>query len=318
MLVTGGAGFIGSHLTERLLGMGASVTVYDRFDEFYPGKERNLAGAVNNPRFRLVNGDILDVDRLDSAMKDVDVVFHQAGQAGIGFSVKHPVQVNNVNVNGTLNVLSLGKKHGVDRIVNASSSSIFGRPEYLPIDEDHPTNPTSPYGVSKLAAEQYCRAFHRVYGTDVVSLRYFSVYGPRGRPDQVIHKLTKSLTEGRPPLIQGDGSHTRDFTYVTDIVAANILAAQNDGLGGEVFNIGFGSRTSVSELAERLTKILSPGRMIPPIHVAEGPGEFPDTQASNRKAAELLHWRPGVDLDEGLRMFVDWFKTATEVVGEAR
>ncbi len=113
MLVTGGAGFIGSHLTERLLGMGARVTVYDRFDEFYPGKERNLAGAVNNPRFRLVNGDILDVDRLDSAMKDVDVVFHEAGQAGIGFSVKHPVQVNNVNVNGTLNVLSLGKKHGV-------------------------------------------------------------------------------------------------------------------------------------------------------------------------------------------------------------
>jgi UDP-glucose 4-epimerase len=318
VLVTGGAGFIGSHLTERLLGMGATVTVYDRFDEFYPGKERNLAGAANNPRFRLVNGDILDVGRLESAMKDVDVVFHQAGQAGIGFSVKHPVQVNSVNVNGTLNVLSLGKKHGVERIVNASSSSIFGTPEYLPIDEDHPTNPTSPYGVSKLAAEQYCRAFHRVYGTDVVSLRYFSVYGPRGRPDQVIHKFTKSLLEGRPPVIQGDGSHTRDFTYVTDIVAANILAAQNDGLGGEVFNIGFGSRTSVSELAERLTKILSPGRMIPPTHVEEGPGEFPDTQASNRKAAELLRWRPGVDLDEGLRMFVDWFKTTTEVVGEAR
>ena len=298
--------------------MGASVTVYDRFDDFYPGKERNLAGAVNNPKFRLVNGDILDVDRLDSAMKDMDVVFHEAGQAGIGFSVKHPVQVNNVNVNGTLNVLSLAKKHGVKRIVNASSSSIFGTPEYLPIDEKHPTNPTSPYGVSKLAAEQYCRAFHRVYGTNVVSLRYFSVYGPRGRPDQVIHKFTKNLLDGKPPVIQGDGSHTRDFTYVTDIVAANILSVQNDGLGGEVFNIGFGSRTSVSELAERLTKIVSPGRMIQPSYVAEGPGEFSDTQASNRKASELLHWRPAIGLDEGLSMFVDWFKTATEVVGEAR
>jgi nucleoside-diphosphate-sugar epimerase len=143
VLVTGGAGFIGSHLTERLLGMGASVTVYDRFDEFYPGKERNLAGAVNNPRFRLVNGDILDVDRLDSAMKDVDVVFHQAGQAGIGFSVKHPVQVNNVNVNGTLNVLSLGKKHGVDRIVNASGRSTSLSTRTIPPTRPRPTGSRS-------------------------------------------------------------------------------------------------------------------------------------------------------------------------------
>ena len=147
-------------------------------------------------------------------MAGADVVFHLAGQAGIGFSIEHPREVNEANVNGTLNVLSLARKHDVKRVVNASSSSIFGEPEYLPIDEKHPTNPTSPYGVSKLAAEQYARAFSRVYGTYVVSLRYFSVYGPRGRPDQVIHRFTKSLAEGKAPVIQGDGSHTRDFTYV--------------------------------------------------------------------------------------------------------
>jgi nucleoside-diphosphate-sugar epimerase len=205
VLVTGGAGFIGSHLTESLLDMGATVTVYDKFDQFYAGKEANLSGVSDRETFRLVKGDILDLEKLDSAMSGVEVVFHLAGQAGIGYSIEHPEQVNATNVNGTLNVLSLARKHDVKRVVNASSSSIFGEPKYLPIDEEHPTNPTSPYGVSKLAAEQYGRVFNRVYGLYVVSLRYFSVYGPRGRPDQVVHRFTKSLAEGRPPVIQGDG-----------------------------------------------------------------------------------------------------------------
>ncbi|MDA4136363.1 MAG: GDP-mannose 4,6-dehydratase [Thaumarchaeota archaeon] len=313
ILVTGGAGFIGSHLTESLLEMGAFVTVYDKFDKFYAGKEANLSEASKLPRFRLVNGNILDLDSLDSTMADTDVVFHLAGQAGIGFSIEHPVEVNSVNVDGTLNVLSLARKHGVKRVVNVSSSSIFGEPEYLPIDEKHPTNPTSPYGVSKLAAEQYARAFSRVYGIYVVSLRYFSVYGPRGRPDQVIHRFAKGLAEGRAPVIQGDGSHTRDFTYVTDIVDATILAAESEGLGGEVFNIGFGSRTSISELAEKLIQLMEPGGKISPKYVEEGKGEFPHTQASNEKARKLLHWEPKVSLDEGLKLFVDWYRTSTNV-----
>jgi UDP-glucose 4-epimerase len=313
VLVTGGAGFIGSHLTEKLLEMGASVTVYDKFDQFYEGKEANLSEASKQPGFRLVRGNILDLERLDSSMAGADVVFHLAGQAGIGFSIEHPREVNEVNVNGTLNVLSLARKHGVKRVVNASSSSIFGDTEYLPIDEKHPTNPTSPYGVSKLAAEQYARAFSRVYGTYVVSLRYFSVYGPRGRPDQVIHKFTKSLAEDMAPIIQGDGSHTRDFTYVTDIVSATILAAESEGLGGEVFNIGFGSRTSISDLAEKLILLMDPDGKMSPKYVAEGKGEFPHTQANNEKARELLHWKPRVGLDEGLRLFVDWYRRSTNV-----
>ncbi|MGA2665848.1 MAG: NAD-dependent epimerase/dehydratase family protein, partial [Nitrososphaerales archaeon] len=197
---------------------------------------------------------------------------------------------------------------GVKRLVNASSSSIFGEPRYLPIDEDHPANPTSPYGVSKLAAEQYGRAFNRVYGTYVVSLRYFSVYGPRGRPDQVIHRFTKTLLEGGVPEIQGDGSHTRDFTYVSDIVAATILAAESEGLGGSVFNIGYGSRVSVLELARKINELVAPGRALSPRYVPEGKGEFPHTQADNKRARELLRWRPMVDLDEGLGLFVDWYR----------
>jgi UDP-glucose 4-epimerase len=293
--------------------MGATVTVYDKFDGFYEGKEANLTEAAKRQNYKLVKGNILDVALLDSAMDGVEVVFHLAGQAGIGYSIEHPEQVNETNVNGTLNVLSLARKHDVKRVVNASSSSIFGEPEYLPIDEKHPTNPTSPYGVSKLAAEQYASAFSRVYGTYAVSLRYFSVYGPRGRPDQVVHRFTKSLAEGGPPVIRGDGSHTRDFTYVTDVVAATILAAESEGLGGQVFNIGFGSRVSVSELARKLIELMVPGRGVTPEHVPEGKGEFPHTEADNRKARELLHWTPRVGLDEGLRTFVEWYRAAAEI-----
>lgn len=310
ILVTGGAGFIGSHLTEALLAMGAQITIYDDFDRFYEGKEENLAAVSKDPNCSVVRGDVLDAEMLDRVMRGVDVVFHEAGQAGIRFSVEHPERSNAVNVDGTLNVLWLSKKHGVKRIVNVSSSSIFGVPQYLPIDEAHPTNPTSPYGVSKLAAEQYARVFSRAYGTYVVSLRYFSVYGPRGRPDQVIHRFTKNLAEGKAPVIQGDGSHTRDFTHVTDVVAATILAAESEGLAGEVFNIGFGSRTSVLALAEKLITLMQLEGKVSPEYVPEGEGEFPHTEADNNKARRLLHWEPKVDLDGGLRSYVDWYRTS--------
>ena len=316
VLVTGGAGFIGSHLTERLLEMDAHVTVFDRFDSFYKGKESNLVTASNSPKFRLIDEDILDRDKLDSAMKDVDVVFHEAGQAGVGFSIENPRATNDVNVDGTLNVLWSARKNGVKRLVNASSSSIFGEPDYLPIDESHPTHPTSPYGVSKLAAEQYARVFHKVYGMYVVSLRYFSVYGPRGRPDQVIHRFTDNLAHDRPPLINGDGSHTRDFTHVSDVVAATTSAAESEDIGGEVFNIGFGKKTSISELAEKLIALTGRNGKVRPLYVEESKGDFPDTQADNRKAQKLLGWKPKVSLDEGLKDYVEWY-TSKEVAERA-
>jgi len=307
VLVTGGAGFIGSHLTEKLLEMGSAVTVYDDFDEYYRGKEANIANASRTPGFKLIKGDILDVDTLDAAMKNVDVVIHLAGQAGVGISVNDPVNTNQVNVVGTLNVLWAAKTHGVRRVVNASSSSIFGQPKYLPIDEPHPTNPASPYGVSKLAAEQYGKVFHKVYGLGVVSLRYFSVYGPRGRPDQVIRKFMQNLVGGKPPVVNGDGSHTRDFTHVDDVVSATIAAAETDGIGGEVFNVGFGARTSIQSIADKLIELMGmQGRVIVE-HIEESKGDFPDTQADNRKAKQVLGWKPRISLDDGLKGYVKWF-----------
>lgn len=316
--MTGGAGFIGSHLTEKLLEMGASVTVYDRFDSFYKGKEANLAAASKSPRFRLVDGDILNREALDSAMKDTDVVFHEAGQAGVGFSVANPRVTDDVNVGGTLNVLWSAKTHRVKRVVNASSSSIFGRPQYLPIDEAHPTNPTSPYGVSKLAAEQYATVFRQVYGLDVVSLRYFSVYGPRGRPDQVIHRFAQQISEGGQPVINGDGTQTRDFTHVSDVVAATIRAAEAQGIGGEVFNIGFGARTSISELARKMISLMPTAGKVVPRHAAESRGDFPDTQADNSKADRVLGWKPRIGLDEGLKQHIEWFREARNIAEPAR
>jgi UDP-glucose 4-epimerase len=204
----------------------------------------------------------------------------------------------------------------VKTVINVSSSSVFGEPQYLPIDESHPTNPTSPYGVSKLAAEQYCTVFSRVYGLNTISLRYFSVYGPRGRPDQVIHRFTKNLLAGEPPLIQGDGFQTRDFTFVSDIVDATLAAGESENLGGEVFNLGYGERTSISELANKLITIMGLEGKVKPQYVAEGKGDFPHTQANNQKARRLLNWKPKVSIDEGLRLFVDWFRRPTSLVGE--
>jgi len=309
VLVTGGAGFIGSHLTERLLEMGANVTVYDNFDKYYKGKEANLIEASKSPSFRLIEADIRDISSLDSAMKGMDVVFHEAGQAGVGISVDDPKTTNEINVTGTLNVLWMAKAHGVKRVVNVSSSSIFGQPKYLPIDEGHPTNPASPYGVSKLAAEQYCKVFSRVYRLEVVSLRYFSVYGPRGRPDQVIRKFMQNLANRKPPLINGDGSHTRDFTHVTDVVSATLGAAETDGIGGQAFNIGFGARTSILSVAQKLIALMGLEGKLKPEHTVESRGDFPDTQANNSKAQNVLGWRPKVDLESGLKEYVEWFQT---------
>lgn len=311
VLVTGGAGFIGSQLADRLLDMQNTVIVYDNFDDFYGGKERNVQSNIENSRFRLVRENILNFEALASAMKGVDVVFHEAAQCGVRYCIRNPWKAHRVNVTGTLNVLMAARQTGVKKVVFASSSGIFGLPHYMPMDEEHPTNPNSPYGVSKLAAEKYCLAFHEVYGIATVCLRYFSVYGPRGRPDQVIHAFASAVARNESPVIYGDGTQTRDFTFVSDVVDATILAAECDDVAGEVFNVGFGRETSVNEILDKVTEKLDRTREMRPIYEETYKGEFPHTFVDNAKARRVLGWRPKVDLDRGLEVFIQWFLKTT-------
>lgn len=305
VLVTGGAGFIGSHLVDSLIEKGCEVVVLDNFDDFYSGKERNLARHIGNERFRLVRGDILNYELLLHVMKGVEVVFHEAAQAGIRYCNLNPVKAHRVNVEGTLNVLLACKERGVKRIVYASSSSIFGKTGFIPINEACPTNPGSPYGATKLAGEKYCLSFHEAYGIDVVCLRYFSVYGPRGRPDQVIYSMAYRMLTGNRPIVYGSGEQRRDFTYVSDIVEATLLAAETEGIAGEVFNIGFGKDFSINELLKILFNTMSIDE-VEPEYLESYRGDFERTLADNSKAQRILGWRPRVSLEEGVRRFVEW------------
>jgi UDP-glucose 4-epimerase len=307
VLVTGGAGFIGSHLVDRLMEKGCEVLVLDNFDDFYSGKERNIAKHIGNDKFHLIRGDILDYELLLHAARGVDVVFHEAAQAGIRYCNLNPVKAHRVNVEGTLNVLLACREQKVGRMVYASSSSIFGKMSVVPIDEKCPTNPNSPYGATKLAGERYCLSFHEVYGIDVVCLRYFSVYGPRGRPDQVVYSMAYRMMTGGRPVIYGSGQQRRDFTYISDVVEATLLAAEADGVGGEVFNIGFGRDFSINELLKILFDNMKIDR-VEPEYQGSYRGDFERTLADNSKAQRILGWKPRVSLDEGVRKFVEWLE----------
>jgi UDP-glucose 4-epimerase len=311
VFVTGGAGFIGSHLTDSLLKLGARVVVYDNFDDFYTGKEENLRQHLKNGKFKLIRGDVLDYDRVLAASKGADIIFHLAAQAGVRYSIGNPIKVNDVNVTGTLNVLRAAKEHDVKKFVYSSSSSVYGKPSKVPIDETHPTNPTNPYAVSKLAAEKYCLSYYATHGLPVTCLRYFSVYGPRGRPDQVIYSFAKSITEGVRPVIYGDGSQTRDFTYVSDVVSATLIAALREESVGHVMNIGYGRELRILDVATILLKRL--GSNLEPEFRPAYKGDFPRTLCSNLKAKTLLGWNAQTSFDHGLTSFLEWFKAQQKV-----
>ncbi|MDA4126958.1 MAG: NAD-dependent epimerase/dehydratase family protein [Thaumarchaeota archaeon] len=304
VLVTGGAGFIGSHLVESLLRLGALVTVYDNFDDFYPGKESNLTGAKANPMFRLIAANILDRDKLAAAMKEKSVVFHLAAQAGIRYCNDLPTKANEVNATGTMNVMLAARDCGVKRVVYASSSSLYGEPMRVPMDEDHPLNPTSIYGATKLAGEKYCMALGQSFGIQTTCLRYFSVYGPRGRPDQVISSFGSKVMRRQRPVIYGDGSHSRDFTFVSDVVSATIFSATRDDNQSQIINVGYGKEFKISEVAKKVIKYF--GFDVEIDFREESLGDFPRTLCDNAKARSLLSWRPHVDFDHGLKQELDW------------
>ena len=309
-LVTGSAGFIGSHLAERLVALGWEVVGVDDFTSYYDQEQKrhNLDGLVDSPAFRLVEADLSDpATDLDGLIGAADVVFHQAGQPGVRASwdqfdsyVRHNIEVTN-------RMLLAARDHGVDRFVYASSSSIYGDADQYPTSEDVRPQPVSPYGVTKLAGEHLCGVFARNYGVPTVALRYFTVYGPRQRPDMGMHRLIEvALGSGSFPLF-GDGTQVRDFTYVDDVVEANLRAATEPITPGLVVNVAGGGAATLLDVIAIIEGLTGQPVVLDP--QGEQPGDVVRTGGDTRRAAEALGWKPMVSLEEGLARQVEWHRS---------
>ncbi len=319
VLVTGGAGFIGSHLVDELVRRGARVRVLDNFST---GRRENLHLSDLEPSdlqpsnlspstaIDLIEGDIRDLAVVKAATQGVDYILHQAALPSVPRSVADPLTTHEVNATGTLNVLLAARQAGVKRVVYASSSSVYGDSPTLPKREDMPTDPLSPYAASKLAGENYCRAFYQVYGLPTVALRYFNVFGPRQDPASqyaaVIPKFITALLRGEPPAIYGDGTQSRDFTYVTNVVQANLLACEREEAVGQVMNVACGGRYTLLDLYRELAALT--GAEVQPVFAPARPGEVKHSLAAIDRAAQALGYRPQVHWREGLRRTVGWYK----------
>ncbi len=311
-LVTGGAGFIGSHLVERLLKDGHRVRVLDNFSTGFRSNLEHLASEAE-----IIEGDVRDLDGVRKAARGVDTIFHQAALPSVARSFADPITTHENNATGALNVLVAARDAGARRVVCASSSSVYGDAPVEWKREDLPTAPRSPYSVSKLAAEQYCRAFNIGYGLEAVALRYFNVFGPRQDPHSpyaaVIPKFIVAIGQGEAPMIYGDGRQSRDFTYVQNVVEANLLAATVSGVGGEIFNVACGESYSLLDLVDALTETL--GAAQAPVFSDARPGDVRHSRADVSKAVSMLRYEPKVRFREGLRLTVEWHQLQPSTIG---
>jgi UDP-glucose 4-epimerase len=302
-LVTGGAGFIGSHVVDRLVAEGCWVRVVDNLST---GKLENISGHVERGKVDFVEGDIRDASVAEKSVEDVDVVVHLAAQISVPFSVENPSFTFDVNVKGTMNLLRSCAEKKVGRLVFVSSCAVYGEPTFLPVTEEHPTNPISPYAESKLAAEKFCLGFHEKKLLQSVVLRLFNVYGPRQGLNDYSGVITRFIDRGRrglPLVVYGDGWQTRDFVNIRDVVEAVSGAIESDYAEGKVFNIGFGVPTSVNELAEIILE--SAGLSLQVLHDEPRLGEIRHSYADISKAEKLLRYRPKVSLKDGLRALLE-------------
>jgi len=308
-LVTGGAGFIGSHLVERLLTEGEGVVCLDNFDDFYDPKlkRRNIQGALQNPHFRLVEGDLRnegDLERAFQGMK-IGAVAHLAARAGVRPSIQDPRPYVDTNVRGTLNLLEACRKNGVRRFLLASSSSVYGNNPKVPFSEKDPVdNPISPYAATKKATELLAHAYHHLHGLDIVCLRFFTVYGPRQRPEMAIHQFTRRIHEGQRISLFGKGESERDYTYIDDAIEGTRKALAREH-GYEIYNLGESQTTSLLQLVRMLEERLGKKALIDIL--PEQPGDVERTFADIRKAEERLEYRPKMKIEEGLTRFVRWY-----------
>jgi len=302
--VTGGAGFIGSHLVDRLMREGYEITVLDNLST---GRIENVQHNLNNPRFNLIKGDVQNSRHVKRAIEDVDTVFHLAAFVNVPRSMENPMLADNVNVRGTLNLLRASLRRDMARFIYMSTCAVYGEARYLPLSEDHPTDPLSPYGISKLAAEQYCRVFNRAFDLKTVCLRCFNVYGPRqfrGSYGAAITYFISRLKENEPPMIYGNGEQIRDFLHVEDAVEACMLSLTTENCTGQVINIGTGIKTTINQLVSLLTKIMRKDH-ITPVYAESRKGDIKHSYAEISKAQKTLGFKSKVTLEKGLRKLLN-------------
>lgn len=305
-MVTGGAGFIGSHTVDELVKRGHSVVV---LDDFSSGKEENLAEARN--KITMVKASITDLEAVRKAVHEAECVIHLAARTSVPRSMKDPIETNRINVDGTLNVLVAARDAKVKRMVFAASSSAYGETATLPKVESMPPSPISPYGVTKYVGELYMQTFGRCYGLENVALRYFNIFGPRQDPTSpysgVLAKFATAFLEDTPPVIFGDGEQSRDFTYVENAVQANLLASEAPNVSGKVFNIGTGSRYTLNQTVELLRKYS--GKHLQAQYETAREGDIRDSQADISQAKEFLGYDPQMGFEEGLQRTLDWYRS---------
>ncbi len=312
ILVTGGAGFIGSHVVDRLLAGGHRIRVVDNFDDFYPAaiKRANLSAASRHPSFELIEGDIRDQDLMRRLCRGVDSVVHLAARAGVRPSIADPFLYFDVNLNGSLAVFEASRAERVRRVVVASSSSVYGNYPEIPFREDlHLNRPVSPYAASKLACEQLSHCYHHLHGLEIVNLRFFTAYGPRQRPEMAIHKFVRAIEQGGEITLFGRGTR-RDYTYIDDIVGG--VEAALDGPGGyRIYNLGNSTMIELDALLAGIERVL--GRKAKVKRIGMQPGDVDQTCADLSRAGAELGYRPEVSLEEGLARFVDWYRARPEL-----
>jgi len=316
ILVTGGAGFIGSHIVDSLVAKGHKVVVYDNFTS---GQMENLVNIKDD--VEIIEGDILDYKRLEKAMKGVEVVSHQAAQLEIIRCIADPIEDLKINTVGTLNVLKAAVKNGVQKLINASSACVYGQAKTIPQSEDHPTNPNWAYGVSKLAAEKYCQLFREIHPLSTISLRYSIVYGVREWCGRALTTFIKRVLEGNPPIIFGEGKQIRDFIYVSDVVGLHNVCLENDMAGNVVYNVSTRIGTNLKELAEMVIEVS--GKELEPVYEDIKGGEYSSLMPfrirlpaelktmilSPKKAKKELNWIPRISLKSGIKMEWDWISS---------
>ncbi|MEO7113922.1 MAG: SDR family oxidoreductase [Polyangiaceae bacterium] len=303
-LVTGGAGFIGSHLVERLSIEGHQVVVYDNLTS---GKRSNLDFGPLVKAIDIVEGDVRDAPQLDFYAAECDVIFHEAAIVSVPYSVEHPQETHDVNVQGTMNVLQAARRQKVKRVVFASSAAVYGQEPTLPKTESMRLEPVSPYGVEKASSEFYLATWSELFGVETVALRYFNVFGPRQDPSSpysgVISIFATRAMAGKKPTIYGDGEQSRDFVYVSNVVDANMLAATKSGVSGKVFNVGAGKRTTLNELCAAIGKITA--REFSAEHQPARAGDIVHSYADISRARTELGYEPKVSAEDGLKMLIE-------------